>query len=223
MKEAAASVNIPPQLVVPTNIPWTVLKQEHLEECLYWLLDSLGAKDREWRKGGKGGGAADQGRDLEATFHLMLPDNEPDSQKWWIESKGRTGTVEPAAVKEAVINTQARKDVSVLIIATNTQFSNPTRDWVREWQANNPLPKIRLWDRGSLERLIVKHPAVAVRLFPEALSAQGRIEAIRSRFWNQCYLPSQSELDGVWLERANIAISPESALALAAGEIANGS
>ncbi|MCI0352100.1 MAG: restriction endonuclease [Acidobacteriales bacterium] len=209
-------------LVIPSNIPWSNLKHVDLEECLYWLLDALGAKDLEWRKGGKSGGGTDQGRDLEATFHLPTPDGELDAQRWWVESKGRSKTVESAAIKEAVVNAAARSDIAVVVIATNTQFSNPTRDWVKEWQNKHPRPKIQLWDRERLERMLVKHPAVAVRLFPEALSAQGRIEAARSRFWNQCYLPAERELLQAWKERNSVAMSPEAALALAAGEVANG-
>src|SRR4051794_17310177 len=110
---------MPPTLVIPTNIPWSRLKQAELEECLYWLLDALGAKDLEWRKGGTGGGAADQGRDLEATFHVPTPDDELDAQRWWIESKGRSKTVEPSAVKDAVVNVENRSDVAVVVIATN--------------------------------------------------------------------------------------------------------
>ena len=64
------------ELVVPTNIPWESLKQANLEECLFWLLDSLGAKDIEWRKGGVGMGASDQGRDIEATFYMPTPDGD---------------------------------------------------------------------------------------------------------------------------------------------------
>ena len=181
-------------LVIPTNISWESLKQAALEECLFWLLDSLGAKDIEWRKGGSGIGAPDQGRDIEATFHSPTPDGDMEPQHWWIEAKGRGKTVEPSAVKDAVVNADSRNDIDVIVIATNSHFSNPTRDWVRQRQQTYPRPRIRLWDRSALERMLLKHPSVVVRLFSNALSAQGRIEAIRSRFWNQCYLPSAEEL-----------------------------
>jgi hypothetical protein len=94
----------------------------------------MGAKDLEWRSGGSGGGAADGGRDLEANFYTPSADNEIESQRWWIECKGRAGTVEAHEVKSAIVNAQGKEELDYLVIATNTQFSNPTRDWVKEWQ-----------------------------------------------------------------------------------------
>jgi hypothetical protein len=85
-------------------IPWPSIRGVVLEELLYGLLDEMGAKELAWRTGGVGGGAADGGRDIEATFFQATPDGEVDTQSWWIEAKGRTGTVEPDAVKAAVIN-----------------------------------------------------------------------------------------------------------------------
>lgn len=38
--------------VLPSAIPFEHLKGHDLEECVYWLMDSLGAKDLEWRVGG---------------------------------------------------------------------------------------------------------------------------------------------------------------------------
>jgi hypothetical protein len=35
------------ELVIPSNIPWDNLKAKDLEECLYWLLDEMGAEDLE--------------------------------------------------------------------------------------------------------------------------------------------------------------------------------
>jgi hypothetical protein len=53
-----------PPWLLPAEIPFADLKARDLEECVYWLLDAMGAKDLEWRLGGAGGGAADGGRDL---------------------------------------------------------------------------------------------------------------------------------------------------------------
>src|SRR5689334_11762714 len=71
--------------ILPAEIPFSELKRKDLEECVYWLLDAMGAKDLEWRTGGTGDGAADGGRDLEARFFTPGDDGELISQKWWIE------------------------------------------------------------------------------------------------------------------------------------------
>jgi hypothetical protein len=81
--------------VLPTAIPFADLKAKDLEECVYWLFDAMGAKDLEWRTGGSSGGASDGGRDLEARFYTPSADSEIESQLWWIECKGRKGTVGP--------------------------------------------------------------------------------------------------------------------------------
>jgi hypothetical protein len=210
------------QLVIPSNIPWADLKAKDLEECLYWLLDEMGAKDLEWRLGGSGGGTADSGRDLEAHFYMSSPDGELTRQRWWIEAKGRSHTVEPAVVKESILNARGVASVDVLLIATNSQFSNPTRDWVKQWQETNPRPVIRLWDRYDLERLVSKHPTVAVRLFSNALSNQGKLEVVRSQFWNACHFPGESDLKRIWQQRDELEWNGQSLLAVVAGEIANG-
>ncbi|MFL5382085.1 MAG: restriction endonuclease [Longimicrobiaceae bacterium] len=211
-----------PEFLVPANIPWETLKSKELEECLYWLLDDMGAKDLVWRLGGIGAGAADGGRDLEAQFYMGTPDGELTRQKWWIEAKGRKGTVEPKAVRESVLNTMGHATVDVLVIGTNSLFSNATRDWVNQWQDTNPRPVIRLWDKNDLERLITKHPNVAARLFSHALSDAGRIEVIRSQFWNYCQFPSEAQLRRAWKHRQEMDWNEAHLFAIVAGEIANG-
>lgn len=96
--------------VLPASIPFADLKGRDLEECVYWLLDSMGAKDLEWRSGGSGGGAADGGRDLEAHFYVNTIDGELEAQKWWIECKGRAGTVAPT--KSRLLSTTQRQSVN---------------------------------------------------------------------------------------------------------------
>ena len=156
--------------VVPAEIPFEHLKAKDLEECLYWLFDAMGAKDLEWRIGGIGGGASDGGRDLEAHFYLPSEASDEDHQVWWVECKGRAKTVEPDEVKSAANNALAYDHIDHLLIATNSQFSNPTIDWVKEWQKKHPRPKVHLWDHAELERRLSRHPDVVSRLFSSALS-----------------------------------------------------
>jgi len=169
--------------VIPTAIPFQHLRARELEECVYWLLDAMGAKELEWRVGSLDHPTSDQGRDIEAQFGLSSPDAEVVRQKWWIECKGRSRTVEPDAVKRAVNNVQATSEVDVLVVVTNTSFSNSTRNWVSDWRRVHRRPVVKLWDKTDLERLLCRHPAATIRLFSSALTAQGRLVVLRERFW----------------------------------------
>lgn len=208
--------------IVPTAIPLADLKARDLEECVYWLFDALGAKDLEWRTGGSGGGAADGGRDLEATFFVPAPDGEMEAERWWIECKGRRDTLEAEAVKNAIVNA-APAGLASLVIVTNTTFTNPTRDWVKSWQAVNPRPRIKLWDKDVLERQLSRHPSVALRLFAEALSTAGQLEALRERFWNRLEYTTPKTLQNIWTNKASLAIGPLERMALIINEFGHGS
>lgn len=208
--------------VLPASLPLSDLKAKDLEACVYWLLDAMGAKDLEWRTGGSGGGAADGGRDLEAHFYTPSADNEIEPQTWWIECKGRSATVESDEVKSAVINAQARGGLDYVVIVTNTQFSNPTRDWVKEWQLKNPRPKVKLWDHSDLERLLSRHPAVVLRLFSEALSLDGRFQAMEKRFWNRLEFVPEKTLSTIWHSLDQIELSSLGLFAAIVNEFAAG-
>jgi hypothetical protein len=212
-----------PQWVLPASIPFPELKARDLEECVYWLLDAIGARDLAWRVGGSGGGAADGGRDLEAVFYVSSPDGEMEPQRWWIECKGRKDTVEPDAIKSAVNNALALGELAYLVVVTNTTFSNPTRDWVKTWQASHPRPHIKLWDQVVLERLLSRQPSVVLRLFAKALSPIGRLEATSERFWNKLEYTPVGLLQDFWKTRETLNISPIQRIALIANEFAHGS
>lgn len=211
-----------PDWVLSASIPFSDLQARDLEECVYWLFDSLGARDLEWRTGGSGGGVADGGRDLEVTFYVPSPDGEMEEERWWVECKGRSGTLEANAVKSAVNGTTAPADLACLVIVTNTTFSNPTRDWVKAWQATHPRPKIKLWDHTTLERQLSRHPDVVLRLFAEALSTSGQLQALRERFWNKLEYTPPNTLRQLWSEREALDIGPLERMALIANEFAHG-
>lgn len=210
------------QWVLPSAIPLNELKSKDLEECVYWLLDAMGGQDLEWRKGGTGDGASDGGRDLEVTFYATSAVGEMVPQRWWVECKGRKGTLEADAVKSATVNALAKQGLARLVIATNTQFSNPTRDWVKEWQTKHPVPVVDLWDHITLERYLSQHPQVVMRLFSQALSPAGRARAMQSRFWNRLeYVPIQI-LKDLWKEGQTFQFEGLDIFAAIANEFAHG-
>lgn len=209
--------------VLPAAIPFADLKARDLEECVYWLLDAMGARDLEWRTGGTGGGAADGGRDLETTFYVPSPDGDMEPQRWWIECKGRRATVEPDEVKSAANNALALGDLAYLVVVTNTTFSNPTRDWVKVWQNSHPRPRVKLWDHETLERLLSRHPTVVLRLFSEALSPEGLLKFTEQRFWSKLEYTPVRALQTFWSKRDTIEIGEMGRFALIANEFAYGS
>lgn len=207
---------------MPTEIPFDELKGFDLEECLYWLLDGMGAKDIEWRLGGSGAGAADGGRDIEARFYVPDTNGEIIAQRWWVECKGRSGTLERQAVVTACNNVVSDVEVACLVIATNTTFTNPTRDWVKKWQERFPFPRVLLWDRASLERILAEQPATVLRLFEGGLSSAGHLSAIRERFWNLLEYSSIERVKRIWIERNNLQIGVMERVSLIANEFAHG-
>jgi hypothetical protein len=208
-------------LVLPSEIPWEELSGEALEELLFWLCDAMGAKDLQWRVGSTSGPSSDRGRDIQAVFNVPSPDGELVPQTWWIQAKGRSKTVEPDAVKGAAVDAQSDSP-DVLVIATNSRYSNPTRDWLAEFQAKHPRPDVRLWDRESLERLVVRNPSVVLRSIPQALSPQGQVEAAATRFWDRLEYPNANLLDPLWSNRGDVDLDWRALWALVAAEAAAG-
>lgn len=209
-------------LFLPTELPWERLKGKDLEELLYWLLDSMGAKDLEWRIGGTGQGTADGGRDLELSFYVSSPDGDLIKQRWWVEAKGREATVEASEVKAAVNNAAGKSDVDVILIATNTAFSNPTRDWVKEWNSSRIRPRAKLWERTELENHCSKNPYAVVRLFAKALSPQGRLAVVSTKLWDYSIFSDADTLAFLWKHRSELEIDAGALVALVVSEIANG-
>lgn len=210
------------KLILPSEIPWSEIKGTDLEELLYWLFDSMGAKELDWRIGGKGSGTSDQGRDLELKFFTPSPDGTLTQETWWVEAKGRSKTVEPLEVKEAVLNAAGKSHIEVIVIATNSNFSNPTRDWVKDWQKEHPRPKVKLWERTELENLCSKNPIAVIRLHSKAISPQGKIEVAKSKLWDYASFTDEPTLISIWKDKSHLQIDERALFALVSSEFANG-
>lgn len=208
-------------IALPSDIPWSTLKDEELEELVYWLLDSMGAKDLSWRVGGRTANAPDGGRDIEATMYSPDATGVPAPAQWWVEAKGRSSTVEKAAVTHAATNALGHT-VDVLTVATNGRFTNPTRDWVEAFNRTHPRPHVQLWDRHELERLVGAHPLVAVRLFPDVLSPEGRLALHVERFWQRRDLMLETDLEFLWEHREIVVQRPGSLLPILISETDHG-
>ncbi|BCF86660.1 hypothetical protein RQCS_62050 (plasmid) [Rhodococcus qingshengii] len=195
---------------------WDSIVGAQLEELLYGLLEALGAKELVWRAGSNHGvTASDGGRDLEAVFIQSTPDGEEDRTRWWLESKGRGQTVPKDEVISSINNLTDRNDLDVFVFCTNSRFSNPTRDWVENWQKLNPRPRIRLWDRDRLDLLVRKHPTVLARVLPEALDDGERLKLLLDRFLGLGETPTDLDMAYFWERPSIVTDSPDVAYLVA--------
>ncbi len=136
-----------------TNLDWSRLIGERLEELLWGLLSDMGAVDMTWRSGTtQGVHAADGGRDMEFSFRSPSENGGTVRERWWLESKGRRRTVGKRLVQDAVLNASAYADVDVVVVATNSIFTNSSHDWVREWNAAGRAPRALLWTARIFRR-----------------------------------------------------------------------
>ncbi|MFJ7985654.1 restriction endonuclease [Streptomyces sp. NPDC096351] len=183
---------------VANDIPWQTIKGKALEELLFELLGAMGGVDVTWRTGGVGDGASDGGRDIEAAFIHPTPDGDVEREKWWIEVKGRVKSLEPIAVKSAVLNAAGNESVDVLVIASNSVFTNPTRDWVEGWQRTHRRPRVRLWDHTVLDKLVQKNPVVSARVIPDIIQGKERLALLVEQFEQVGRIPLEEDLDYFW-------------------------
>ena len=180
------------------EIPWGNLSATALEELLFALTQAMSPRSVEWRSRPNAINTADGGRDIEATFDITTPDGDVEIQTWWIDCKRRKDTVHPRDVKEGLLNATVKKKVDVFVIATNSYFSNPTRDWVKEHADRFPKPLGKLWDRTHLSRLVHKYPAAAAQALPELLTAVERRDLVTTQFFERGRAMTEADLQFFW-------------------------
>lgn len=185
-------------------IDFSSVSPEQFERLVYFLLDDMGFKNIEWRKGGNGISATDGGRDLEATYTKIGPDDQLIVEKWWVEVKYRSHVLAPETVHDIVLNAAVRPKVDVLAIATNNVISNKTTDWIKDLATKQPTPRIVTWQAHDLERLLRKYPAIRERFFYGSLTIAERLEAAQQAFWNALSFPTPEAIDEFWADRGNL-------------------
>lgn len=182
-----------------TDLDWPRLVGGRLEELLWGLLSDMGGTDMSWRAGTTNGvHAADGGRDIELTFRSPSDDGGTLHERWWVESKGRERTVGKRLVQDAVLNALAYSDVDVILVATNSVFTNSAHDWVRGWNASRRGARAILWDRENLASMVRSAPTVAARVLPEALDSRDRLALLIERFEKFGETPSPVDLEFFW-------------------------
>lgn len=180
------------------NYPIDNLRPDEFEKLAFYLLDDMGFKSLEWRKGGEGVSATDGGRDLSGKYAKVEPDDSIIIENWWVEVKHRSNTLKKTTVQSIIINSTARKDVDVIAIFTNNVISNSTLDWIKEFQNTHSKPRVVVWQKHDIERILRKYPKTASLFFLCSLTIPEQRESIKQRFWNNINYPTISEVELFW-------------------------
>lgn len=187
-----------PNIIKFMSFPLDILPPEEFEKLAFYLLDDMGFKNLEWRKGGEGVSATDGGRDLSGIFAKVEPDGSLTIENWWVEVKHRSNTLKKSSVQKIVFNSTAYKDVDVIAIFTNNVISNSTLDWIKEFQITHSKPRIVIWQKHDIERILRKYPNTASSFFPGSLTLPEQLESIKQRFWNNLGYPTINEIELIW-------------------------
>ncbi|MBU6954548.1 restriction endonuclease [Hahella sp. HN01] len=176
---------------------------EDFERLVFHLLDEMGFSNLSWRKGGEGNSATDGGRDLEATFWTVKPIYSAE-EKYWFEVKYRKKQLAKSNVQKTVLNAAGHRSKDNLVIITNGTVSNPTLDWVKQFQESHKEICISIWQGHDLELLLRKNPRTLARFVPASLAFSGRCKVVVSKFSNLALLPAGGELDELWIHRDKV-------------------
>lgn len=215
----SSKLKLTPSDFIPGNLDFSSLGAEEFEKLVFHLLDEMGFSNLVWRKGGPGNSSTDGGRDLEGSFWQKTPHGTRE-ENYWFEVKFRSNRLEKNQIQSTVINSAISTDN--LVIITNSTISNPTVDWIAEFQKSHRRPIVEVWQGHDLELYLKRCPKTLAEFLPKALSFSGKCKAIESSFLNEGILPSCSELDLLWEHRDEIRTNHLLAFIVCTAEVAFG-
>ena len=130
------------------------LSDTEFEDLCFDLLQSLDFVNLSWRKGtGLTSSPSDQGRDIQGQLLRSDIDGSQHHEQWFIECKHYIKGVPPDKIQGALSWANAKRPDVLLIIASNF-LSNPTKNYLEEYQEENKPPyRIKVWELKDLENL----------------------------------------------------------------------
>jgi hypothetical protein len=130
------------------------LSDTEFENLCFDILQSLDFVNLSWRKGtGLTSSPSDQGRDIQGELLRKDVDGREHHEKWFVECKHYVKGVPPDKIQGAISWANAKRPDVLLIVASNF-LSNPTKNYLDEYQKQNKPPyRIKVWELKDLENL----------------------------------------------------------------------
>lgn len=127
------------------------------ENLAYDLLFVSGMRNLRWRTPG-----ADGGRDLEGEFVIADFAGDQTTQKWYIECKRYSKSIDWPTVHEKLATAENHR-ADFLLFITTANFSTPCRDEVDRHNNRGGSAQIRIWPYFYVENLLSVHGQVALK------------------------------------------------------------
>jgi hypothetical protein len=133
------------------------LLPDQFENLTFDLLQAAGLKSLVWRTPG-----ADGGRDIEGTYTAVDFSNYYHHQKWYVECKRYTSSIDWPTVWNKIAYADSRK-ADFLLLVTNSNPSPACETEISLWNAGNNRLLVRVWRGYELQNILLNYPQVAAK------------------------------------------------------------
>ena len=135
------------------------LSPGQFESMTFDIVTTLGLRNTVWRTPG-----SDVGRDIEGDYFISDLSGQYQRQKWYVECKRYTGSVDWPTVWNKISYAEAQS-ADMLLFVTSSSLTPQAVDQVRAWNETRKKPTIRFW--GAVE------VAAKLNLYPELARKYG--------------------------------------------------
>lgn len=133
------------------------LTPSQFENLIFDLVVAMGLRNVTWRTPG-----ADGGRDIEATATVSDFAGTHTSQKWFIECKRYTGSVDWPTIYGKLAYADSHQ-ADYLLMCTSSQYTPAAVTQADAWNQQRRKTKIRLWPGHELEKQLLSYPDIQLK------------------------------------------------------------
>lgn len=145
------------------DIVFSKLSFEEFEELCFDLILRLGFHSPIWRKG-----AADDGRDIEASFTVTNPIVKSYTERWFFECKLYSTGIPPDELTSKIAWADAEKPRHFALLTTS-HLTNGCRNWLEKIRPEKSYV-IHLIEGKQLKGLLLAVPELVVKYFYDECS-----------------------------------------------------
>lgn len=146
------------------EIDFDTIDHEQFEELCYELVEAVGYRNLEWRRGG-----ADSGRDIQGTRSVDTGLFTEFDELWFFECKHHSKGVRPELLASKFIHALA-ENPRHLVFFISSYPTTAAKRWI-EGISQRSAFKIHVVDGKQLKEILRRHPAIVEKYFSSKLQS----------------------------------------------------